>query len=84
EMGEWDLARAVPLEHVHASGWATTIAFDDAVGYDVHYKFALRRRGRWHREVGPGHRRRVPASPPAMVGAPAGCVSAIWHDSWRG
>ena len=83
ELGEWDLDRAVRLEYVNNAMWAGTVAFDASVGKEVHYKYVVRSAAGHVREPGRGHHRAVPTRKPELVGAPEGCVSAIWRDGWR-
>jgi cyclomaltodextrin glucanotransferase len=72
ELGEWDVARAVPMEWIDHATWATTIAFDPSAGREIHYKFLLHGGGARVRETGRGHHRRVPHS-----------GLATWRDEWR-
>lgn len=72
ELGSWDLARAVPMEWIDRSTWATTVAFDASAGRDLHYKYVVERPGGSLREPGRGHHRHVQAG-----------GQATWRDEWR-
>jgi cyclomaltodextrin glucanotransferase len=41
ELGNWDIAKALPLEYVNASTWFGEVAFNESAGRLVHYKFAV-------------------------------------------
>jgi cyclomaltodextrin glucanotransferase len=71
ELGGWDPERAVRLDYINAATWATTVAFTESAGRDIHYKFIVKRGSTIRREPGLGHRRRVPTS------------AARWMDDWR-
>jgi len=72
ELGDWDLSRAVPLEYVNRSTWATSIAFDASIGREIHYKYVVRKPSGSLREPGRGHRRHVQHA-----------GFRIWRDDWR-
>jgi cyclomaltodextrin glucanotransferase len=72
ELGDWDLAKAVPMEYINRSTWAATVPFDTSLGREIHYKYVVRKAGSFVREPGRGHRRHV---------QPKGF--RIWRDDWR-
>jgi cyclomaltodextrin glucanotransferase len=61
ELGEWDLARAVPLEYVNPNLWMGDLAFDRSAGEIVLYKYAVvDQRGNAVRESRMARMRTVP------------------------
>lgn len=45
ELGNWDMARAYPLEYINSNCWFGEIAFNETAGQRVAYKYALREHG---------------------------------------
>lgn len=46
ELGNWDIANAVPLEYINSNTWFAEIPFDESAGNLINYKYALLREGR--------------------------------------
>lgn len=46
ELGNWDMAKAYPLEYVNSNTWFGEIPFDESVGKLINYKYAIWREGR--------------------------------------
>lgn len=45
ELGNWDIAKAYPLEYINTNTWFGEIPFDESVGKLISYKYALWREG---------------------------------------
>jgi cyclomaltodextrin glucanotransferase len=41
ELGNWDIAKGVPLEYINLNTWFTELAFNESAGQSVAYKFAV-------------------------------------------
>ncbi len=46
ELGNWDIAKAFPLEYINTSTWFGEIPFNESVGKLISYKYALWREGK--------------------------------------
>ncbi|MBD2463797.1 cyclomaltodextrin glucanotransferase [Oscillatoria sp. FACHB-1407] len=46
ELGNWDIAKAYPLEYVNTNTWFGEIPFNESAGKPVSYKYAMLREGR--------------------------------------
>lgn len=46
ELGNWDIAKAYPLEYVNSNTWFGEIPFNESAGKLVSYKYAMLREGR--------------------------------------
>ncbi len=75
ELGNWDLAQAVPLEFVNANTWFGEVAFNESAGRLVHYKYAV------VPESGQVPHRRENCTARGRVVASEGL--AKWRDSWE-
>ncbi|MBD1939638.1 alpha-amylase family glycosyl hydrolase [Microcoleus sp. FACHB-68] len=45
ELGNWDIAKAYPLEYINANTWFTEIPFNESAGKAISYKYAMWREG---------------------------------------
>ncbi len=45
ELGEWDIAKAYPLEYINTNTWFAEIPFNESAGKLISYKYALWREG---------------------------------------
>ncbi|MDJ0733678.1 MAG: alpha-amylase family glycosyl hydrolase [Nostocaceae cyanobacterium] len=45
ELGNWDLAKAYPLEYINSNTWFAEIPFNESAGKLISYKYALLREG---------------------------------------
>jgi cyclomaltodextrin glucanotransferase len=45
ELGNWDIAKAYPLEYINANTWFGEIPFNESAGKLVNYKYAILREG---------------------------------------
>ena len=72
ELGEWDIARAYPLQYINKNTWFGEIPFNESAGKLITFKYALWREGQSPlRENIPGRR---------WVVAEEGTVK--WRDRW--
>jgi len=46
ELGEWDIAKAYPLEYINTNTWFAEIPFNESAGKLITYKYAMWREGR--------------------------------------
>lgn len=46
ELGNWDLAKAYPLEYINSNTWFAEIPFNESAGKLINYKYAMLREGR--------------------------------------
>lgn len=72
ELGNWDIAKAYPLEYINSNTWFAEIPFDESAGKLITYKYALLREGRSPLRENLVSRRWVLAS--------EGTVK--WRDTW--
>ena len=45
ELGNWDIAKAYPLEYINTNTWFAEIPFNESAGKLIHYKYAMWREG---------------------------------------
>jgi len=45
ELGNWDIAKAYPLEYINTNTWFGEIPFNDSVGKLINYKYVILREG---------------------------------------
>ena len=45
ELGNWELAKAYPLEYINSNTWFGEIPFDESVGRMINYKYVILREG---------------------------------------
>ena len=45
ELGNWELAKAYPLEYINSNTWFGEIPFDESVGKVINYKYVILREG---------------------------------------
>jgi cyclomaltodextrin glucanotransferase len=45
ELGNWDIAKAYPLEYINENTWFAEIPFDESAGKLISYKYAMLREG---------------------------------------
>lgn len=72
ELGNWDIAKAIPLEYINSNTWFVEIPFEESAGRLINYKYALWRDGQSPLRENIVARRWVIAS--------EGTVK--WRDSW--
>jgi cyclomaltodextrin glucanotransferase len=75
ELGNWDMAKAVPLEYINATTWFGEVGFNDSAGRLVHYKYAL------VQEDGKANPIRENSTARGRLVASEGL--AKWRDSWE-
>lgn len=46
ELGNWDIAKAYPLEYINTNTWFAEIPFDESAGKLITYKYAMLREGK--------------------------------------
>jgi cyclomaltodextrin glucanotransferase len=75
ELGNWDLAKGVPLEYINLNTWFTEIAFNESAGKSIAYKLAV-----LHADpnIPPGRENR-----PCRRRAVGAEGVAKWRDSWE-
>ncbi|HEY9619081.1 MAG TPA: alpha-amylase family glycosyl hydrolase [Crinalium sp.] len=72
ELGNWDIAKAYPLEYINSNTWFAEIPFDESAGKLISYKYAMWREGQAPLRENLVARR--------WVIAPEGTVK--WRDTW--
>ncbi|RMG06449.1 MAG: cyclomaltodextrin glucanotransferase [Cyanobacteria bacterium J055] len=72
ELGNWDIAKAYPLEYINTNTWFAEIPFNESAGKLIHYKYAMWREGQSPLRENLVSRRWVIAS--------EGTVK--WRDTW--
>lgn len=72
ELGNWDIARAYPLEYINTNTWFAEIPFNESAGKLISYKYAMWREGRSPLRENLMNRR--------WVIAKEGTVK--WRDTW--
>jgi cyclomaltodextrin glucanotransferase len=72
ELGNWDIAKAYPLEYINSNTWFAEIPFDESAGKLISYKYAMLREGQSPLRENLVSRRWVIAS--------EGTVK--WRDTW--
>jgi cyclomaltodextrin glucanotransferase len=72
ELGNWDIAKAYPLEYINTNTWFGEIPFDESAGKLINYKYVLLREGQSPIRENIVSRRWVIAS--------EGTVK--WRDTW--
>lgn len=72
ELGNWDIAKAYPLEYINTNTWFGEIPFEESAGKLINYKYAMWREGQSPLRENIVARRWVIAS--------EGTVK--WRDSW--
>ena len=72
ELGNWDIAKAYPLEYINSNTWFAEIPFNESAGKLVNYKYAMWREGQSPLRENLVARRWVIAS--------EGTVK--WRDTW--
>src|SRR6476646_3076240 len=72
ELGNWDIAKAYPLEYINTNTWFGEIPFDESAGKLINYKYVLLREGQSPLRENIVSRRWVIAS--------EGTVK--WRDTW--
>ena len=72
ELGNWDIAKAYPLEYINTNTWFGEIPFDESAGKLISYKYAILREGQSPLRENLVARRWVIAS--------EGTVK--WRDNW--
>lgn len=72
ELGNWDIAKAYPLEYVNSNTWFAEIPFEESAGKLITYKYAMLREGQSPLRENLVTRRWVVAS--------EGTVK--WRDNW--
>jgi cyclomaltodextrin glucanotransferase len=72
ELGEWDIAKAYPLEYINTNTWFAEIPFNESAGKLITYKYAMLREGQSPLRENPVGRRWVIAN--------EGTVK--WRDKW--
>lgn len=72
ELGNWDIAKAYPLEYINSNTWFGEIPFEESAGKLINYKYAMWRQGQSPLRENIVSRRWVIAS--------EGMVK--WRDSW--
>ncbi|MBE9179023.1 cyclomaltodextrin glucanotransferase [Oculatella sp. LEGE 06141] len=72
ELGNWDIAKAYPLEYINSNTWFNEIPFDESVGQLINYKYVVLREGKSPLRENLVARRWVIAS--------EGTVK--WRDTW--
>ncbi|NJP09129.1 MAG: cyclomaltodextrin glucanotransferase [Leptolyngbyaceae cyanobacterium RU_5_1] len=72
ELGNWDIAKAFPLEYINPNTWFAEIPFDESAGKLINYKYAMWREGQAPLQENLVARRWVIAN--------EGTVK--WRDSW--
>jgi cyclomaltodextrin glucanotransferase len=76
ELGEWDVARAVPLEYINSGTWQAGLAFERTAGKQVTYKYMIVRE-----DAGLGSPRRENRTTRRRVVPETG--TAKWRDIWE-
>ncbi|MDX2242298.1 MAG: alpha-amylase family glycosyl hydrolase [Leptolyngbyaceae cyanobacterium bins.302] len=72
ELGNWDIAKAYPLEYINTNTWFGEIPFEESAGKLISYKYALLREGQ--------SPLRENLTPRRWVIASEGTVK--WRDTW--
>jgi cyclomaltodextrin glucanotransferase len=72
ELGDWDIAKAYPLEYINTNTWFGEIPFEESAGKLISYKYVLLREGR--------SPLRENITPRRWVVASEGTVK--WRDTW--
>ncbi|WP_017318118.1 alpha-amylase family glycosyl hydrolase [Mastigocladopsis repens] len=72
ELGNWDIAKAYPLEYINTNTWFAEIPFNESAGKLISYKYAMLREGRSPLRENLMNRR--------WVIAKEGTVK--WRDTW--
>jgi cyclomaltodextrin glucanotransferase len=72
ELGNWDIAKAYPLEYINTNTWFGEIPFNESAGKLINYKYVLLREGQSPIRENIVSRRWVIAS--------EGTVK--WRDTW--
>ncbi|KAB8320119.1 cyclomaltodextrin glucanotransferase [Tolypothrix campylonemoides VB511288] len=72
ELGNWDIARAYPMEYINTNTWFAEIPFNESAGKLISYKYAMWREGRSPLRENLMNRR--------WVIAKEGTVK--WRDTW--
>jgi cyclomaltodextrin glucanotransferase len=72
ELGNWDLAKAYPMEYINSNTWFAEIPFEESAGKLITYRYAMLREG-----SSPLRENIVPRR---WVIAPEGTVK--WRDTW--
>jgi cyclomaltodextrin glucanotransferase len=75
ELGNWDLAKGVPLEYINLNTWFTELAFNESAGESIAYKFAVLHPGP---DLPPGRENR-----PVRRRAVGTEGVAKWRDVWE-
>ena len=75
ELGNWDIAKGVPLEYINLNTWFTELAFNESAGQSVAYKFAVLHS---QPDSAPGRENR-----PCRRRALGAEGVAKWRDSWE-
>ncbi|MGP1383231.1 MAG: alpha-amylase family glycosyl hydrolase [Thainema sp.] len=73
ELGNWDIAKAYPLEYINDNTWFGEIPFDESAGKPIAYKYAMWRQGQSPLRENLTCRR--------WVVAETGTVK--WRDTWQ-
>ena len=75
ELGEWDLAKGVPLEYVNHNTWFGELVFNESAGKSIAYKHVVIHP---HPDMGPGRENRTVRRRPIAEGG-----VAKWRDEWE-